>query len=312
MKNDLVSFIDSAERIVLIAHKNPDADSLGAACAFYSHLLRSQKKITLFCVSGKINADLGFLPWFDKITDRFPDDADLLISFDCGTLERLGIEKPLPLINIDHHRSNELFGILNIVNPEAISTTEVLYDFFIANDVKINGKMALSLYAGLMDDSKCFSTAACTPKTFAMAHHLMMLGADHAMCVEWMYRRRSLASARLRGTLLKEMQLLSEGNLALFEVTKSHLEESGATMNECKRVLEEALELRIVRAAIMRIEHPRGGVSVSLRTDGTVDASRIMSAYGGGGHISRAGTRMETDDTTLFEEMIQMIKKELM
>jgi phosphoesterase RecJ-like protein len=112
---------------VLIAHKNPDADSLGAACAFYSYLLRSQKKITLFCISAEVNPNLAFLPWFDKITDRFPEDADCMISFDCGSYGRIGIEKELPLLNIDHHVSNDFYGTHNIINTSAISTTEVVY-----------------------------------------------------------------------------------------------------------------------------------------------------------------------------------------
>ena len=52
------NLIDSSQHIVLVTHKNPDADSLGAACAFYSYLLRSQKKITLFCISTEINPKL--------------------------------------------------------------------------------------------------------------------------------------------------------------------------------------------------------------------------------------------------------------
>ncbi|MFA5215265.1 bifunctional oligoribonuclease/PAP phosphatase NrnA [Sulfuricurvum sp.] len=306
-----LSLINSARHIVLIVHENPDADSLGSACAFYSYLLRTHKKITLFCSSESINQNLAFLPWFDKLTNRFSDDADLLISFDCSSVERLGIKSSLNLINIDHHRSNNNFGTINLVNLNAISTTEVVYDFFVANDIKINGKMALSLYAGLMDDSKCFSAPICNAKTFLMAHELIVLGADHALCIEWMMRRRSLASVRLRGRLLKEMQLFSEGALALFEVSTHHLEQSGASLGECKRVLEEALELRTVRAALLRVEHPLGGVKISLRTDGTVDASHIMSHFGGGGHASRAGARIETDSQTLFDEMIRMITKEL-
>lgn len=308
----LLSQIDAANHIVLIVHKNPDADSLGAACAFYSHLLRGQKKVTLFCLSKPINPNLAFLPWFDKITDRFPQDGDLMISFDCAKRERLGIDSPLPLINIDHHRTNDLFGTINLVNTAAISTTEVLYDFFIANHIKINGKMALSLYAGLLDDSKCFSSAACSSKVFALAHDLIMLGADHALCVEWMYRRRSLASLRLRAMLLKEMRLHADGALALFEVGAHHLEQSGATLYECKPLLEEALNLATVRAVLMQIDHPGGGVKISLRTDGTVDASAILSPFGGGGHVNRAGTRIEKSDQTVLDQIIQKIKKELM
>jgi phosphoesterase RecJ-like protein len=306
------ALIHSSSHIVLVAHKNPDADSLGAACAFYSYLLRSQKKITLFCVSAELNPNLAFLPWFDKVTDRFPEDADCIISFDCGSYGRLGIEKELPLLNIDHHISNDFYGSHNLINTSAISATEVVYDYFVANGVKINGKMALSLYAGLIDDSKCFSAPECSAKTFAMAHSLIEQGADHALCIEWLYRRRSLASLRVRGILLKEMKLLVDGKLAVFEVPLSLLEETGAGISECKRVLDEALGMRSVQAAIMVLEHPRGGSKLSLRTDGTVDAAKIMASFGGGGHVRRAGTRLKQENyDELAENMMRMITKEL-
>lgn len=306
------ALIHSSSHIVLVAHKNPDADSLGAACAFYSYLLRSQKKVTLFCVSAEVNPNLAFLPWFDKVTDRFPEDADCMISFDCGSYGRLGIENELPLLNIDHHISNNFYGSHNLINTSAISATEVVYDYFVANGVKINGKMALSLYAGLIDDSKCFSAPECSAKTFAMAHSLIELGADHALCIEWLYRRRSLASLRVRGILLKEMKLLVDGKLAVFEVPLSLLEETGAGIAECKRVLDEALGMRSVQAAIMVLEHPRGGSKLSLRTDGTVDAAKIMASFGGGGHVRRAGTRLKQENyDELAENMMRMITKEL-
>jgi len=307
-----LNLIDSSQHIVLVTHKNPDADSLGAASAFYSYLLRTQKKVTLFCVSTELNQHLGFLPWFDKITDRFPESADCIISFDCGGYERLGIEKELPLINIDHHISNDFYGTYNLINTAAISTTEVVYDFFVTNDIKINGKIALSLYAGLIDDSKCFSASECTVKTFMMAHSLIELGADHAMCVEWLFRHRSLASLRIQGALLKQMKLLADGRLALFEVPLSLLEETGAVVSECKKVLEEALGMRSVQAAVMVLEHSRGGVKLSLRTNGAIDAAKIMSAFGGGGHLHRAGTLLKQENyNELVKDMMMMITKEL-
>ncbi|MDD2265384.1 DHH family phosphoesterase [Sulfuricurvum sp.] len=306
-----LKLIDSAQHIVLIVHKNPDADSLGSACAFYSYLLRSQKKITLFCATSEVNPNLAFLPWFDNITDRFPEDADCMISFDCGSYERLGINKSLPLINIDHHISNDYFGTYTIIDTSAISTTEVVYDFFVANSIKINGKMALSLYAGLMDDSKCFSVPECSAKTFSIAYNLIELGAEHAKCIEWLYHRRSLSSLRIRGALMKQMKLLANGQLALFEVSRALLEETGADVDECKRVIEDALGIRSVRAAMIQIEHPCGGLKLSLRTDGTIDASKIMGCFGGGGHLHRAGTHLKQGNFAEFTESVTlMIKKE--
>jgi len=308
-----LSLIESAEHIVLVAHKSPDADSLGAACAFYSYLLRSQKKITLFCASSAVNPNLAFLPWFEKLTDRFPENADCMVSFDCGSYQRLGIDSAIPLINIDHHASNDFYGTYNLVNASAISTTEVLYDYFVANGIKINGKMALSLYAGLLDDSKCFSASECSAKTFSMAHALIELGADHAVCMEWLYRRDSLASLRVRGSLFKQMKLVVDGRVALFEVPFVLLEETGATVAECKSVLDDALKMRSVDAALMAVHLPGRGIKLSLRTNGCVNAASIMADFGGGGHTKRAGAYLKQENyDELIQTMMVKITKELM
>lgn len=306
------SLIDASSHIVLATHLHPDAGSLGSACAFYSYLLRDQKKITLFCASEDIDRRLAFLPWFEKLTHRFPEDADCIISFDCGSYSRLGIEKKLPLINIDHHAYNNGFGAHTIIDTDAISTTEVIYDYFVANGVKINGKIATALYAGLLDDSECFSSGRCNAKTFAMAQHLIECGADHTLCTDWLYRRRSLASFRMRGELFKRMKLLSEGKIAFFEIPRLLFDQTGATLSECKETAEEALQMHSVQAALMVIEQPLGGLKISLRTDGSIDAATIMLPFGGGGHRSRSGIEYNQNDNEIIEKIITMITKELM
>jgi bifunctional oligoribonuclease and PAP phosphatase NrnA len=306
------SLIDSASHIVLIAHKNPDADSLGSACAFYSYLLRERKKITLFCLSSELNPNLAFLPWYDKVTDRFPQEADLLISFDCGSYGRLGVESSIPLINIDHHLSNDLYGVENLVDTAAISTTEVVYDYFVTNGIKINGKMAFSLYAGLLDDSKCFRAPECSAKTFALAAALIDAGADHALCTHWLYQRQSLSSIRIRGALLSRMKLIGEGRAAICEVPQALLEATGASVFECKRVLDDALGMVNVQIALMVVEHPSGGVKISLRSDGNADCSMILAPFGGGGHRKRSGARLKHEaHHDVIEMIIGTILKEL-
>ncbi|HEX5330533.1 DHH family phosphoesterase [Sulfuricurvum sp.] len=307
-----LSLIDTSRHIVLIAHIDPDADSLGSACAFYSHLIRTHKKVTLFCASEHIDPNLAFIPWFEKFTHRFPEDADCMISFDCGSYARLGVDRALPLIVFDHHESNNGYGTHTIFNTDAISTTEVVYEYFVANGVKINGKIATALYAGLLDDSKCFRASECSAKTFAMAHALNELGADHALCCEWLFRRRSLSSLRVRGFLLKQMTLLADGRLALFEVPLSLSEESGASVAECTSVLDEALEMRCVQISLMIIERPNGGIKLSLRSEGLINAANMMTPLGGGGHAKRAGAVLrEENQNKRVKDLITMITKEL-
>lgn len=307
-----LSFIDSAQHIVLIAHQDPDADSLGSASAFYSYLLRTQKKVTFYCVSPNIHTHLYFIPWVDKITNRFPLDADLAISFDCGSFARLGVDYNGALINFDHHISNEDYGTLNCINTEAMSTTQVVYEWLLSEDIKINAKMANALYAGLMDDTKCFRDPRCTVHIFGMAHRLLELGANHEQCVNGLYNSKTLASLRLQGEMLGRMKLVLDGQLALFEVDQELLDATGASLGDCKAVLDEAMALKIVSTALLLGVRKQGGISVSLRSNGAVNASKIMQYYQGGGHHDRAGARVS--DRSLEDiknEIIESIRKEI-
>ena len=307
-----LSFIDSAQHIVLIAHQDPDADSLGSASAFYSYLLRTQKKVTFYCVSPNIHAHLSFIPWTDKISNRFPLDADLAISFDCGSFARLGVDYSGALINFDHHISNEQYGTQNCINTEAMSTTQVVYEWFLSQDIKINAKMAHALYAGLMDDTKCFRDPRCSMNIFSMAHRLLELGANHEQCVNGLYNSKTLASLRLQGEMLKRMKLVLDGQLALFEVDQELLAATGATLGDCKAVLDEAMALKIVNTALLLGVRKKGGTSVSLRSDGVVNASVMMQRYQGGGHHDRAGARvMDKPLEQIREEIIRYIKEEI-
>lgn len=304
----MIELIENASHIVLIAHEHPDADSLGSASAFYSYILRSNSKVTLFCATPNINPTLAFLPWFDKITDKFPSDADLAISFDCGSFGRLGIDYKGELINFDHHISNELYGAHNCIDTQALSTTQVLYEWFVAQSIKINGKMANALYAGLIDDTRCFSDPSCTHAVFEMSHALVKAGADHSLCVNGLFHSHSLASYRLKAEMYKSMKIIHDGRVALFEVNQELLASTGAFLRDCKAVVDEAMSLKTVQLALLIVELKRGGFKVSLRSDGTVNTAELLHCYDGGGHKIRAGARIVGIEQ---DEIIQKIMEKI-
>ncbi len=261
----------------------------------YSHLLRLQKKITFFCVTDTINPSLECLPWFDKIRHDFPQQADLVISFDCGGRDRLGVEEVPFLINIDHHASNRGYGEINLVRTEAISTTQVLYDFFVENGIKINAKMATALYAGLLDDSDAFLSAKVSSGTFKMAATLLECGADSELCNRALFKSVSLAAQRLKGEMLQQCRLYYEGRVAVTEVSREMMESTGALAVDCEAPLNESLYLPTVQVAVMIRERKSGGFKVSLRGEGSADLAAVAEHFGGGGHRHSAGFIFEAD-----------------
>ncbi len=312
MNHPIFNKIDNADHIVLILHVSPDADSFGSASAFYSHILRVQKKVTLFCATPEPDRHLALLPWFDKIRNKFPSSADLAICFDCGSKERLGVDVACELVNIDHHISNEGFGDINIVNTAAISTTQVVYDLFKETGFNINVKMATALYAGLLDDSKCFLHAKTSESTFLMAAELLRCGADSKMVVKKLFHTNSLASLRLKGLLFEQLRLRCSGQVAILHVSIESLEKSGALPQNAESALEELQTLATVKISVMLRERHCGGIKCSLRGDGSVDLATIAKSFGGGGHRDSSG--FVTPEGTLYaleEKLIMMLCEEI-
>jgi phosphoesterase RecJ-like protein len=312
LMHSVLETITSASHVVVIAHVNPDADSMGAASAMYSQLLRWQKKATLFCATERIDPRLAFLPWFDKMRHQFPASADLAICFDCGTYARLGVDVPCPLINFDHHASNEAYGDKNLIDVTAISTTQVLYDFFTAAGIRPNAKMATALYAGLLDDSHAFLSAKTDERTFATAQELVRLGAQIRTCATELFERHTLAALRIKGLMLKELQLRCDGKVAVLLVSRGMMEATGARAVDCEAALEESAGLPTVEAALMLRENRDGSIKGSLRSV-RHDVAGIAKTLGGGGHPHASGfdfENMPLEDA--FDKAMTLLQKEMM
>ncbi len=307
--HELVKALDDAKHILIIAHVNPDADSMGSAIAMYTHILRLHKKVTLYCKTEKINPALSFLPFFDKVKSNLPKDYDLALSFDCGAIKRLGIEVSAPLVNVDHHISNENYGAINILDTSAISTTQVLYDFFKSNDISINAKMATSLYAGLADDSQNFTTDKTSERTFLMAADLIKCGADNALCTKMLFKQRSLASIRMKAKMLSSAQLHCSGKVISTLVERSFFEETGAYEVDCEEALHESLELVNIEVALMLRFTKDGRIKGSLRSSGILNMNELAAHLGGGGHFHSAGFVIDGDSLEELEEKIITILK---
>ena len=305
----LVKALENAKHILIIAHVNPDADSLGSTLAMYTHVLRLHKKVSLYCKTQKINPSLSYLPFFEKIRSTVPNNYDLALSFDCGSIKRLGIEPESPLVNVDHHISNKGYGDINLVDSSAISTTQVLYDFFKNNNIKINEKMATALYSGLIDDSESFTTAKTDQRSFEMANELLKCGADNALCVSKLFKERSLASLRLKAKMLSSMCLFHEATVASTLVEKSFFEETGAYEVDCEEGLNESLELVSVKIAFMLRYTKEGRIKGSLRSKDGSDMNALASCFGGGGHQHSAGFVVDDDSLKNVEEKIINIIK---
>ena len=300
-----LELIEKSRYILIITHVNPDPDSIGSALALSNLFSENKIKHKVFNVSDDLPQNLNFIPRFEKITNQLPAFFDLAISVDCGTYKRLGFEldSSIPLINFDHHKSNEKFGIVNIVDPQKSSTSELIFDFFKHNGLYITKNSATALYVGIYDDTLAFSLGRCDETTFEKVNFLVECGASPSEIANKLLRRDSLAKYRIIPKVLDSLELFKEGEVASIVAYEEWFKQTGAHNRDCEDALDMIMSIAIVRIAIF-VRVVNGVSRVSLRSKGQIDVSKIAGVFDGGGHFNAAGCTIESLDVKKVKEII--------
>jgi len=308
----IIDKIENASKIVLLTHLNPDADTLGSASAMYDMLWRKQKKVVMFNASEEVSHNLTEIAYVDKLQKVFPVKCDLAISFDCGSLQRLGVE-PLDfdLINIDHHVSNESYGTINLIDIDCVSTTQVVYNLFQAASWKISDKAAQSLFSGLASDSLSFGTDRVTEKVFHMAADLVRLGASPEKSRNMLGEQNSLAKVRLTGLMMSTLSLSHDAKVGSIFATQEMFEQTGAKSADTEVALRLVMSMGVVDSAVMLREEADGFIKASLRSKGLLDMNAIAGHFDGGGHIRASGFNVQDSIENISKKLLDIITKEL-
>ncbi len=170
--------IIEANSILLVSHVNPDGDTLGSVLALFSLLKSMKKRVHVYNPSKSMPRYLSFLPNFQKISNEIKD-FDLAIVCDCSSLDRTKLDlNNKKIINIDHHKTNEKFGHINIVKPNMPSTTLVVYKMLQKNNIPLTKEIASCIYTGFLEDTGFFSYGNINSKVLKIVSKLLKSGID--------------------------------------------------------------------------------------------------------------------------------------
>ncbi len=303
--------ISDARHIVLVSHVNPDGDTIGSVLALYDALKRQNKKVSLYNATKELPHIYNFLPNIQKIKDRLPGFYDLVISCDCGSFDRLKIEKgDYKIINIDHHSSNQMFGDINLVDKTSASAGMVVYEFLEQNGLKISRDCAVCLYVSIVEDTGFFSYSNLNEKTFKCVSKLVSYGVDAKEIATLLKSRVSLAKTRLLGYVLENFDLYFDAKVAFIGINRDILTRTGAKRYDTKNIVNVLRDIITVKVSIMILEEKNGGFKISLRSQDEKDVSIVAKDFGGGGHKNSAGFEVADDDfEKLKNTVLQKIKR---
>ena len=309
--------ISAAERVTAICHENPDADTIGAAIAI-ARIARALGK-----EAEVVSAD-GIEPRYEYLGEgdvrRRPRlDPDLAVVCDAASIDRVGriLDDEAGwfararLVNIDHHVTNTAFGDVNLVDPTAAATCEVVFELLSALALPADRGIATALLTGIVRDSQGFADPATSPRTLRIVAALMETGASLADVHRRILGEVPFDTIALWGRILSTARASANGRIVAAVLTPDMLVGTGTDQADADGAVEFLARSKGADVVLLLRELASSETRVSVRTTERVDATRIAAGFGGGGHARRAGCTVPLPLSAALQRVLEASASEL-
>lgn len=320
--DDAIEVIRGCNRFLVVSHVSPEGDAVGSLLGMALALRSIGKDVTAY-LEDPVPETFRFLPGADTIVHSLDGAGafDATIAVDCGQKERLGkgfveLREPGTIINIDHHATNDNFGDINVIEPEASAAGEMVYDLVKAAGIAISKDMAVNLYVAIHTDTGSFRYSSATADSFIKAGDLVRCGAEPWEISSHVYENYPLKRYRLLGMVLSTLDVTTVAEagdgikMAALLVTREMFERAGADKDVADGFVNYARGIAGVDIGILFREAGDNLYKVSMRSKGKIDVSSIATAFGGGGHRNAAGFTIEGSIDEIKGKVIAALKEQ--
>jgi len=309
--NDKISNYFDKGPIFITGHINPDGDALGAS--FCLKLLLDNENIDAdidFDIATSLPTNLDHLP-YELITKNIKSSYETVFIFDCGNPSRLGkyeniVLKANNIIVIDHH-IDPTFGTLQIVDPNAASTTQVLFRQLVKEKYVINKTMADCLLTGLITDTGRFQYPNTTTEVFTIASELLSNGADLSSISENIYGSIEFNALKLQSEIINRIEFEKDIQFTYSTIYQNDYKKYNISPEETDFMIDVVRLVKGANIALLLKEQVDGSFKGSLRSRNNFNVQEIASIFNGGGHKAASGFSSELSE----QEIIEKIKNEI-
>lgn len=308
--------IKNASSVAVIGHVRPDGDCVGSCLALQNYLKDTNPDLRTDVFLGAFSDVFRFLKGADEIRSDFEtkEAYDLCISLDASDLERLGegrqiFEAAKRTVCLDHHVTNPGFAQTNHVEPDTSSTSEVL--FYLFDYDKISIAAAECLYVGIIHDTGVFKHSNTTQRTMQAGGMLIDKGINHSQIIDDTFYKKSYVQNQILGRALMESVVFLEKKCIFSVIKQKDMVFYGVNATDLDGIVDQLRITEGIEVAIFLYEMEAHVYKVSMRSNHTVDVSRVASYFGGGGHKKAAGCTITGSVYDVINNLSQQIVLQL-
>jgi len=318
---EIIKKIDDCDDFLLITHIYPDGDGLGVLTACHKLLTSMGKNSNMLCKSS-LPYQYKFLPGYNDIKRDIKisgsiNNKTVCIVFDCADEDRTGLDLGYIrknggcIINMDHHKSNTLFGDINIVDGNKSATSEMLFEFLYSNyKDRMDYDIAIGIYVGILTDTGKFQYSSTTANVHKIISKLLMFGIKPIEIYGHIYESDPMGRFKLIQRVFGRIKYIDSLGLIYSYVLNrdfSRLKIPYYTLDGIVELLRSAEGIKIA-ALIKQVNNK--SYKVSLRTsDNDMDLCKIASSFGGGGHRTASAYRDEGSLNNIIKRLKKAIKQ---
>ena len=300
------SLLSKKKDIIIIPHKNPDGDAIGASTGLKNYFDNFNHNVKIISP----NKFPDFLSWMDPDNQIkiFSEDesciqkiinADIIFTLDFNNLVRISsmkeqVEKSNAIIiMIDHHENPSNYADFMYSVPEMSSTCEMIYHFIdkLGDKDKIDKKIAKSLYAGIMTDTGSFKFPSTTHVTHKVVSNLLKTGISHFEIHNQIYDNNKPERIQLLSFALSQIKIIEDLNTCYISLSQKNLDKFNYEKGDTEGIVNYGLSIKNIKFAVIFMENSNEKViRISLRSRGNFNVNEFSkNIFGGGGHKNAAG-----------------------
>ncbi len=305
------------QRFVVISHVRPDGDAFGCELAMALCLKGLGKNVSVWNEDGMLDK-LRFLPGSDLVQKppALPESFDVAILLDTAVKSRAGtclksVAHADLWINIDHHVTNDHYGDLAYIDPNAPATGQILFELFHHHQFPVTPAIADNLFVAISTDTGSFQYSNTTARTFEIASELVRAGVNVSDLSQKLYQSHPRRRLELLRAVLNRLRFTSADRVASFSLPQQTAHDLGVLPEDNEGLIDYIRAVEGVVVAAFFEELPDQLVRISLRSkDPSIDVSKICSSFGGGGHTLAAGARANGSLAEVEENVLSAIAHE--
>jgi len=314
----ILDIIAKNNNFAIYSHIKTDIDAIGCSLAM-KRVLENMGKTAHVFIDSVLPSNSFFLNEIDKINAEKQKSYDVSIVLDCADAQRLGrnqfkfAKNIKTCFQIDHHKGNPNFARHNIVDENASSTCEMLYDFLTYSKIQIDREIATYLLSGIITDTGAFKYNSTSPKTLKTAAALLeKSGLKMDELTTPLLSSISREAFELIKLSLDKLEFVAGGKGAVIMLSREDLEKTEATFEDTNVLRDVPMRNKDLVLLAIATQKPQDGIYyVAVRSKGEYSARNVALEFGGGGHEQASGCKKDAPQAEVRKLLIESIEKEI-